>query len=159
MNTTDRGRVIDLLCQQIDHPVDFVSQVEMAYEAGIRRFVEIGPKAVLTHLVDEMLQGKPFQVINLDDPKENILHRLNSLKETLSHPLVIHRRPLPTKPRYVRVNSPEVDSFTRPISAADSSHHGATDESHSQDQALDLIIVILFYIMFELSKPAFNFQG
>lgn len=119
MNTTDRGRVIDLLCQQIDHPVDFVSQVEMAYEAGIRRFVEIGPKAVLTHLVDEMLQGKPFQVINLDDPKENILHRLNSLKETLSRPLVIHRRPLPTKPRYVRVNSPEVDSFTRPISAAD----------------------------------------
>jgi len=119
MNTADHDRVIDLLCRQIDHPVDFVSQVELAYESGIRRFVEIGPKAVLTNLVDDMLQGKPFQVINLDDPKEDILHRLNNLKEKLSQPLTIHRKPLPTKSRYVLMNSPEANASTDLVSIAD----------------------------------------
>ncbi len=102
-----------------DGLVDFVSQVELAYEAGVRRFVEIGPKSVLTHLVDDMLQGKPFQAINLDDPGEDSLRKLNSLKEELSRPLTISRRPLPTKPWHGETSSPDAGSFAEFDSAED----------------------------------------
>lgn len=101
MSEADRLRVLDLFAHQPHHPVDFVSQIELAYEAGIRRFAEVGPRTVLTGLVDDILQGKAFQVIHLDHRKR-IGRRLSELRGMLATPVPLRRRPLPTKPRIVR---------------------------------------------------------
>ncbi len=55
-----------LLAAQMLHPVDFVGTIEAMYGAGIRTFVEIGPRAVLTRLVAEILEGRPHGALSLD---------------------------------------------------------------------------------------------
>jgi acyl transferase domain-containing protein len=55
-----------LLGAHLLEPVDFVGQVEAMYQAGIRTFVEIGPRSVLTGLVASILKGRPFEAIALD---------------------------------------------------------------------------------------------
>ncbi len=47
-----------LLGRQLAHPVDFITNVNTMYENGIRCFVEVGPKTVLTGLTKSILKGK-----------------------------------------------------------------------------------------------------
>ena len=47
------------LVEQMTKPVDFVEMIERAYRNGGRRFVEIGPKQVLTRLAAKILKDKP----------------------------------------------------------------------------------------------------
>jgi len=82
----DRERVIDLLLRQIGNPVDFVAQIELAYESGVRRFVEVGPKKALSGLVANILRGKPFQALSADSP---------DVLQQLAEPVCIERLPLP----------------------------------------------------------------
>jgi amino acid adenylation domain-containing protein len=119
MNTEDRNRLIDLLSQQIDHPVDFVSQVEMSYEAGARRFIEIGPKNVLTRLIEDMLQGKPFAAFSLDRSHHDVRLALEGLSSELEQPLGTPRRPLPTRPQGVGVPVGQIAVSSKPLSASD----------------------------------------
>jgi 3-oxoacyl-(acyl-carrier-protein) synthase/malonyl CoA-acyl carrier protein transacylase len=98
MADADRSRFLDLVSRQVASRVDFISQIESAYQAGIRRFVEIGPRSVLTGLVDDILQGKAFQAIYLDR-RSRTGARLDELPELLQQPLKFRRRPLPTRPR------------------------------------------------------------
>jgi 3-oxoacyl-(acyl-carrier-protein) synthase/malonyl CoA-acyl carrier protein transacylase/NAD(P)H-dependent flavin oxidoreductase YrpB (nitropropane dioxygenase family)/phosphopantetheinyl transferase len=93
-----RSEVIELLTLQIEAPVDFVSQIELAYQAGIRRFVEIGPKNILARLVDGILQGKSFQSIWLDRRRQDVRPKLEALPQDLKLPLEISRQPLPSSP-------------------------------------------------------------
>lgn len=95
MTPTDRETVIDLLGGQIDQPVDFVSQIEIAYRAGVRRFVEIGPSRVLSGLVTSMLQGKAFQSVALDHAEGDARAGIESLRRSLAAPLHFQRRHLP----------------------------------------------------------------
>lgn len=92
-----RSEVVDLLTRQIEEPVDFVSQVELAYQAGIRRFVEVGPKNVLARLVEDILQGKPNQSLHLDRRRKDVRPRLAKLAADLERPLAISRLPLPAR--------------------------------------------------------------
>ena len=103
MSDVERRRAAELLCRQVDSPVDFISQVELAFQSGIRRFVEIGPKTVLTRLVNGMLQGKAFQTYHLDKPGGDVFKRLDGLGAALARPLKFHRRPLPTRSRLLPV--------------------------------------------------------
>ncbi|MCA9779974.1 MAG: acyltransferase domain-containing protein, partial [Candidatus Eremiobacteraeota bacterium] len=89
----EKERLITLLSTQISAPVDFVSQIELAYEAGIRRFVEVGPRSVLSGLVDEILQGKKFQCVSLDRSNRSLYERVAELPTTLQAPLTFQRRP------------------------------------------------------------------
>jgi acyl transferase domain-containing protein len=98
MPDADRSRFLDLVSKQVGSQVDFISQIESAYQAGIRRFVEIGPRSVLTGLTDDILQGKVFQAIYLDR-RSRTSARLDELPELLRQPLKFRRRPLPTRPR------------------------------------------------------------
>ncbi|MBC2696017.1 MAG: SDR family NAD(P)-dependent oxidoreductase [Desulfobacteraceae bacterium] len=71
-NTTGRAYPYDseqvkkLLGDHLISPVDFVSNVENLFEMGIRTFIEIGPKSVLTGLVKSILNDRKFQAIALD---------------------------------------------------------------------------------------------
>jgi acyl transferase domain-containing protein/NAD(P)-dependent dehydrogenase (short-subunit alcohol dehydrogenase family)/acyl carrier protein len=55
-----------LLGEHLMRPVDFVKEIENLYRAGIRTFVEIGPKSILTGLIASILQGRPFEAVALD---------------------------------------------------------------------------------------------
>ncbi len=56
----------NLLIEQLIHPVDFVKNIENLFQTGIRIFLEVGPKPVLTGLVKSILNGHPIQVLAMD---------------------------------------------------------------------------------------------
>jgi acyl transferase domain-containing protein/acyl carrier protein len=62
----DPQAVRELLASQLASPVRFVEQVEAMYAAGVRTFVECGPGAVLTGLVDRILAGRAYRAVALE---------------------------------------------------------------------------------------------
>jgi polyketide-type polyunsaturated fatty acid synthase PfaA len=58
--------VRQLLSEHLLLPVDFAGEIEAMYRAGMRTFLEIGPKPVLSGLVSSILKGRPFQAIAVD---------------------------------------------------------------------------------------------
>ena len=58
--------IVDLLAEQPFRPVRFRDQVEAAYRDGGRIFLEIGPRALVAGLVDEILAGRPHQTIAIN---------------------------------------------------------------------------------------------
>lgn len=56
----------DLLAEQLVSPVQFVEEIQALYESGVRVFVEVGPKAVLSGLIGAILKDKPHKVISID---------------------------------------------------------------------------------------------
>lgn len=57
------------LVDQFTLPVDFIAQIEAAWAAGCRRFVEIGPGNLLSRLALRILQGRPAVVVSLNEKK------------------------------------------------------------------------------------------
>jgi acyl transferase domain-containing protein/NAD(P)-dependent dehydrogenase (short-subunit alcohol dehydrogenase family)/acyl carrier protein len=55
-----------LLAEHMLRPVDFVGAVEAMHRAGVRTFVEVGPRSILTGLVGAILKDRPFQSLALD---------------------------------------------------------------------------------------------
>ena len=55
-----------LLAEHLVSPVRFAEQVEAMHAAGARVFVEVGPGAVLTGLVGQVLAGKPHLAVATD---------------------------------------------------------------------------------------------
>ena len=55
-----------ILGNQLLNPVNFVGDIENLYNSGIRAFVEVGPKTVLTGLVKSMLADKGVKVVSTD---------------------------------------------------------------------------------------------
>uniref|UniRef100_Q02DB0 Beta-ketoacyl synthase n=1 Tax=Solibacter usitatus (strain Ellin6076) TaxID=234267 RepID=Q02DB0_SOLUE len=51
--------VAERLVEHLVRPVEFVREIEAMYEAGARVFVEVGPRGVLTGLVDKILGDRP----------------------------------------------------------------------------------------------------
>jgi len=47
-------------------PIDFISNIRNMYNDGIRNFIEIGPKAVLTGLVKSILKGRDINAVAVD---------------------------------------------------------------------------------------------
>jgi malonyl CoA-acyl carrier protein transacylase/NAD(P)-dependent dehydrogenase (short-subunit alcohol dehydrogenase family)/acyl carrier protein len=47
------------LVEHLVRPVEFVREIEAMYDAGARIFVEVGPRNVLTSLVDQILGDRP----------------------------------------------------------------------------------------------------
>ncbi len=67
----DAEAMRDQLADAIAQPVRFVEQLEAMYAAGARVFVEVGPGAVLTRLVERCLEGRPHVAVALDRPGKN----------------------------------------------------------------------------------------
>ena len=62
----DADAVRDTLARQLVSPVNFVTEVENLYAAGVRTFVEVGPRGVLTGLVRATLGDRSHDVMALD---------------------------------------------------------------------------------------------
>ena len=62
----DPQAVKTLLGQQITHPVQFLGTIEHLYDKGVRTFVEVGPRSILTGLVRSILKNRRVNVIAMD---------------------------------------------------------------------------------------------
>lgn len=54
------------LALQLISPVRFVQEIEGLYAAGVRTFVEVGPKSAATGLVKKVLEGRPHHAVSMD---------------------------------------------------------------------------------------------
>jgi len=59
-----------LLAGQLVRPVEFVSQIENMYQAGIQTFIEVGPSNTITGLVSSILKEKDHNAVALDASKD-----------------------------------------------------------------------------------------
>ncbi len=62
----DPDAIKQLLSQHMLSPVHFKQQIENIYDAGGRLFVEIGPRRILTSLVDDILAERPHLTVPLN---------------------------------------------------------------------------------------------
>lgn len=58
------------LSLQVTADVKFVDQIRSMYDAGARIFLELGPKKVLTRLVEQILSEQPHTAVSLDGSKD-----------------------------------------------------------------------------------------
>ncbi|MCF6312806.1 MAG: SDR family NAD(P)-dependent oxidoreductase [Verrucomicrobiales bacterium] len=139
MGDDDRVKMISLLGRQIDHPVDFISQINAAYENGIRRFVELGPKGTLSRLIDQILENKPLQTIFLNQADTDTLEQMEALPEKLQQAVRIKRQPLPVakKARKPKKKKNVVESLQHEVSLNDQILHAVADISGYEVKAID----------------------
>jgi polyketide-type polyunsaturated fatty acid synthase PfaA len=62
----DPLQAASLLGRQLTSPVQFQRIVENLYETGVRTFVEVGPKTVLTGIVQSIIKSNDITVIPID---------------------------------------------------------------------------------------------
>jgi acyl transferase domain-containing protein/NAD(P)-dependent dehydrogenase (short-subunit alcohol dehydrogenase family)/acyl carrier protein len=55
-----------LLADHLLSPVNFLDEIKQLYTMGVRTFVEVGPKSVLTGLVKSILKDLQFTAVSLD---------------------------------------------------------------------------------------------
>ena len=55
----DAGAIAEQLVAHLVRPVEFAGEIEAMYAAGARVFVEVGPRGVLTGLVERTLEDRP----------------------------------------------------------------------------------------------------
>ncbi|MWC29612.1 type I polyketide synthase [Paenibacillus sp. MMS18-CY102] len=66
----------DQLADQIARPVLFAETVQELYASGVRTFIEVGPSAVLTGLVEQCLAGKDIVAVGTDRKGQHSVHSL-----------------------------------------------------------------------------------
>ena len=93
-------------------PVRFVEQVEALYAAGIRTFVEVGPDAILTKLVDRCLEGRPHLALPTDQRGR---HGVTTLLTTLGR-LAVAGVPGPSRRFTKGVHWPTIPRRSRRVS-------------------------------------------
>jgi len=70
---TDPAAIQALLSTHMLSSVEFVSEIEAMAQAGARVFVEVGPRQILTGLVEEILKDRPEVVVIPLDPQRGTL--------------------------------------------------------------------------------------
>lgn len=67
----DQTGVKRVLGDHILHPVIFKDQIEALYRDGARVFVEIGPRQVISNLVDDILGDRPHDAVPLNPSRDH----------------------------------------------------------------------------------------
>ena len=67
---SDPDKAKQLLGDHLLSPVDFVSEIKNLFDMGVRTFVEVGPKSVLTGLVNSILERQKYKAVSLDNAYE-----------------------------------------------------------------------------------------
>ncbi|MDM8539137.1 ACP S-malonyltransferase, partial [Desulfobacterales bacterium HSG17] len=96
----DPEKAKKLLGDQILSPVDFVNEIKNLFELGVRTFVEVGPKSVLSGLIKSILIGLHFNAVSLDSSSGKRfgiadLARLLCHLAALGHPVEIKNWEIP----------------------------------------------------------------
>ncbi|MFC3800495.1 beta-ketoacyl synthase N-terminal-like domain-containing protein [Cohnella sp. GCM10012308] len=99
----------DRLAEQIAQPVLFAETVEALYDRGVRTFIEVGPSAVLSGLVEQCLADKDFVAVATDRKGQ---HGVNALWHALGR-LAAAGVPLDLAPFWDDYK-PEEDPRSRP---------------------------------------------
>jgi acyl transferase domain-containing protein/NAD(P)-dependent dehydrogenase (short-subunit alcohol dehydrogenase family)/NAD(P)H-dependent flavin oxidoreductase YrpB (nitropropane dioxygenase family) len=73
------------LSSHLNNPVRFEQQIQHLYDAGVRVFVEVGPKEVLTGLVGATLKSEPHIAVSLDRPVAGLRGLLSALAQLYTH--------------------------------------------------------------------------
>ncbi|MEJ2037316.1 MAG: beta-ketoacyl synthase N-terminal-like domain-containing protein, partial [Desulfosarcinaceae bacterium] len=55
-----------ILARHISEPVDFIKNISYLHDSGIRTFVEVGPKTVLSRLTESILKERQVNVLAVD---------------------------------------------------------------------------------------------
>ncbi len=80
---TDADSIRQRLVDHLVKPVEFVREIEAMYAAGARVFVEVGPRGVLTSLVEQILADKPVAALATNQQGRSgltqLLHGLGQL--------------------------------------------------------------------------------
>jgi len=72
------ARMVDILARQIGSPVQFVKGLEALYDAGVRTFVEVGPKRALYGMADDVVAGREgVTVLFTNHPRTSDVVNLN----------------------------------------------------------------------------------
>ena len=66
----DQEQSKEILANHILHPVKFQDQIEQLYQDGVRLFVEIGPRRVMSSLVAEILKDRTHSTVALNPSRE-----------------------------------------------------------------------------------------
>ncbi|RKZ44817.1 MAG: type I polyketide synthase, partial [Gammaproteobacteria bacterium] len=78
-----RDSAADSIVEQAVQPFDYTKVIESAYEDGVRIFIEMGPGATCSRMIDEILKDKPHMAkalcIKGQNSVSNVLHCLGQL--------------------------------------------------------------------------------
>ena len=139
---TDPDSARQLLGGQILCPVDFVSQIENLYDSGIRTFLEVGPKSVLTSLVKAILKGRDIRAFSIDSSSGREFG-IADLAKTLSHlaslgyPVDLDKWEHPAEPKKQRmsvlISGANYRSESKPKKLKKTSASKGTSEKCSSD--------------------------
>ncbi|MBW2513071.1 MAG: acyltransferase domain-containing protein, partial [Deltaproteobacteria bacterium] len=80
----EAAAVRSVLGKQMLEPVLFMAGIEHLYRQGVRTFVEVGPKSVLTRLVQSTLKNRNHQTISMDTSHVKAFG-IADLARTLAH--------------------------------------------------------------------------
>ena len=82
---TEIDKIKDIMTTQIMSSVEWVKQVELAYQRGVRLFIECGPKRVLSAFVTNTLADKKdIRVLASNHPKRGGITEFNDLMANLA---------------------------------------------------------------------------
>ncbi|OQX12980.1 MAG: hypothetical protein BWK80_43230, partial [Desulfobacteraceae bacterium IS3] len=122
----DSEQAKQILGGQILCPVNFVKEIESMFESGVRTFIEIGPKSVLTGLVKAILKGREFEALALDSSsgkKFGVADLANMLSqlESLGYAVDWDKWDPPPSPKKQRMSIPISGANYRPESKSEKS--------------------------------------
>lgn len=80
----DPEEIRRLAAEHWARPVRFRETIEAMYDAGVRIFVEVGPRSNLTAFVDDILRGRPYLAVPSDSPQRSGTQQLNHLVAQLA---------------------------------------------------------------------------
>jgi acyl transferase domain-containing protein/phosphopantetheinyl transferase len=75
----DAAEMRRLAVEQWARPVRFRETIEAMYQAGVRMFVEVGPRGNLSAFVDDILRGQPYLAVASNLPQRSGITQLNHL--------------------------------------------------------------------------------
>ncbi len=74
----------ELVVNLWSRPVEFTGSIEALYDAGVRIFVEVGPRGNLAAFVEDILRGRPHLAMGCDVPQRSGVAQLNHLLGALA---------------------------------------------------------------------------
>ncbi len=83
---SDPDGIVSHLVKELSSPVQFMQSVQNLFKNGVRTFIEVGPKNVLSKLTQRILRGESITALALDEKEGDSIY---SLWNTLAQLMVV----------------------------------------------------------------------